>query len=262
MMLKIVILGSGNAFAQFNQYQSAHYIEFDENQKIILDCGPAILQAVQSSDVNIDDLDCLFISHLHGDHLAGLPFLLLYYKFVVNRINKPLHIYGPPGLLNQLENLFNGNYPNLLLNDNSLYEIHEIGLNETKKVLGSVSVTSFEANHIPNAFGYTVEKNNLKIIYSGDNEFKPEQIKYFDNGTVLIHEMNTMDSTAGGHTSWILFKEHIDKILEKVGKIIAVHTSIDVRNENESTFEQKLIRARDGSTFLFNDKGRLYQMML
>jgi hypothetical protein len=66
----------------------------------------------------------------------------------------------------------------------------------------------------------------------------------------------------GGHTSWDLLNEHLEEILSKVGKIIVVHTSMDVRNEPESTFSNKIIRARDGSMFLFNEKGRLYQMIL
>ena len=99
-------------------------------------------------------------------------------------------------------------------------------------------------------------------IYSGDNELIPDQINEFSDGTVLIHELTTMDSTAGGHTSWNLLNHHLDEILSKVSKIIAVHTSTDVREEPESTFAGRVIRAQDGSIFLFNEKGRMYQMLL
>ena len=102
----------------------------------------------------------------------------------------------------------------------------------------------------------------MKVIYSGDNELKPQQLDEFSNGTVLIHELTTMNSTAGGHTSWSLLKENIDDILSKVGKVIVVHTSQDVRSEPESTFDGKVIRSQDGSIFLFNEKGRMYQMIL
>lgn len=260
-MLKVVILGSGNAFAHGNQYQSAHYIEFNEKDKLLLDCGPAILQAVQAAEINIDDLQYLFITHLHGDHLAGIPFLLLHYKYILQRFDNPLQIIGPIGLTKQLDFLLKGNYPNLL-DTGQLFEIREINIGEELTVLDSITVKSYEAFHIPNAMGYTISKGELKVIYSGDNELKPEQLEHFDNGTVLIHEMNTMNSTAGGHTSWTLMSDHIDAILQKVGKVIAVHTSLDVRNEPETTFGQKIIRARDGSTFHFNEKGRLYQMVL
>ena len=115
---------------------------------------------------------------------------------------------------------------------------------------------------LSNAFGYTIRKDNLKVIYSGDNELKQEQLQEFKNGTVLIHELTTMDSTGGGHTSWSVMKNYIDEILSIVGKVIVIHTSLDVRNEPEKTFDSKIIRAQDGSEFLFNEKGRLYQMVL
>ena len=260
-MLKIVILGSGNAFAHGNQFQSCHLIEFDGNKKILLDCGPTVLQAVQSAQVSINDLNYVLISHLHGDHLAGIPFLLLHYKFIESR-TKPLQIIGPIGLKEQLEYLIKGNYPNILLNGEDLFEIHELQLGQEKSIFDSIIIKSFEAHHIPNAFGYTVRKDNLKIIYSGDNELAQDQLSEFKNGTVLIHELTTMESTAGGHTSWSLMKEFIDEISNLVGKVIVVHTSMDVRNEPEKTFDSKIIRAQDGSEFLFNEKGRLYQMII
>lgn len=260
-MLKIVILGSANAFAHSNQYQSAHYIEFDEKNKILLDCGPAILQAIQSAEVNLNDLRYLLISHLHGDHMAGIPFLLLYFRFLSER-KEPLHIIGPPGLKEQLSYLLKGNYPNILTEDEALFDVCELNFQETKELADSTIIKPFEAHHIPNAFGYTIQKNNLKIVYSGDNELKSDQLEEFKNSTVLIHELTTMDSTTGGHTSWNVLREFIDEILKSVGKVIVVHTSADVRNEPEQTFESKIIRAQDGSEFLFNEKGRLYQMVL
>jgi ribonuclease BN (tRNA processing enzyme) len=260
-MLRIIILGSGNAFAHGNQYQSSHYIEFDENKKILLDCGPAILQAIQFADVNIDDLEYLLISHLHGDHIAGIPFLLLHYKFIIQR-KKPLQIIGPPGLKNQLEKLLDANYLSLLTKQDDLFEIQELALQEEKEIFGKIRLKPFHAYHIPNAFGYTIVRDGIKVIYSGDNELKADQITEFENGSVLIHEMTTMRPIEGGHTSWDLLNEHLEEILSKVGKIIVVHTSMDVRNEPESTFSNKIIRARDGSMFLFNEKGRLYQMIL
>ena len=48
-MLKIVILGSGNAFGHDNQFQSCHYVEFAEKYQLLKDSGPAILQAVQAA---------------------------------------------------------------------------------------------------------------------------------------------------------------------------------------------------------------------
>ena len=95
-----------------------------------------------------------------------------------------------------------------------------------------------------------------------DNELQPNQIKEFDNTTVMIHELTSMDSTKGGHTSWPLMKEYLNEILSKVKYIILVHTSEDVRNEPNQTFPSNVIRAMDGSSFEFNKKGNMFQMVL
>ncbi len=261
-MLKILVLGSGNAFGQGNQFQSCHYIEFEEKYKILLDCGPTILQSLQAAEINIDDLKYLLISHLHGDHIAGIPFLLLHYKFILHRVNNPLLIIGPYGLTEQLENLIKGNYPDALTKEDNLYQVQELQLQEEKFLWDKIKIESFEAHHIPNAFGYVLQKDQLKVIYSGDNKFNEDQMKEFSNGTVLIHELTTMNSTAGIHTSWELLQKYIDEILTHVGKVITVHSGTDVKEEPESSFAGKIIRAQDGSYFLFNDNGRMYQMMI
>ena len=261
-MLKILVLGSGNAFGHGNQFQSCHYIEFEEKYKILLDCGPTILQSLQAAEINIDDLKYLLISHLHGDHIAGIPFLLLHYKFILHRVNNPLLIIGPYGLTEQLENLIKGNYPDALTKEDNLYQVQELQLQEEKFLWDKIKIKSFEAHHIPNAFGYVLQKDQLKVIYSGDNKFNEDQMKEFSNGTVLIHELTTMNSTAGIHTSWELLQKYIDEILTHVGKVITVHSGTDVKEEPESSFAGKIIRAQDGSYFLFNDNGRMYQMMI
>lgn len=261
-MLKVITLGSGNAFGQANQFQSTHYIEFNDEFKVLLDCGPAILQAAQSAEVNLDNLQYLLVSHLHGDHMAGIAFLLLHYKFVLKRLSNPLHIIGPPGLQEQLDHLIKGNYPQALTKEDNLYEVQELQLQQEITLFDTIKVKSYEAYHIPNAFGYTIQYNGLKVIYSGDNELHANQIEEFTDGTVLLHELTAMDSTAGGHTSWTLLEPYMDEILAKVSKVIVVHSSPDVRNEPEATFNGKIIRAQDGSTFLFNEKGRMYQMIL
>ena len=261
-MLKVIILGSGNAFGHGNQFQSSHYIEFEEKHKLLLDCGPTILQALQSAEVNIDDLQFLLISHLHGDHTAGIPFLLLHYKYVLKRFTNPLQIIGPPGLKDHLMHLLTGNYPNLLSPEENLFNVYEILVNKEIKILDSIVIRSYEAHHITNAFGYTIQFSTLKVIYSGDNKLDADQIKHFSNGTVLIHELSTLHSTEGGHTSWDLMKNYVDEILMNVSKIIAVHTNLEVRNDSEETNDRKILTASDASVILFNEKVRLYQIIL
>jgi len=259
-LLKIITLGSGNAFAHKNSFQSVHYIEINQ-KKVLFDCGPAILNAAQNAEVDLSNLEYLFISHLHGDHMSGIPFLILSYKYDLQR-KKPLKIIGPYGLSEQLDFAIKGSYPGLLSKEENLFEVIELELNQKFIIYDEIQIKPFKAFHIPNAFCFSLEYQNLKIVYSGDNELNPAQLKELDNTTVLIHELTTMNSSNGGHTSWNLMKEFLDELESKTKYIILVHTSQDVRDEPNDTFPKNFFRAKDGSIFEFNQDGRLFQMVL
>ena len=65
--------------------------------RFLLDCGPSILPALKRAGLSSNHFPLVFISHLHGDHVGGLPFLLLDAIFPAAR-SQPLTLVGPPGL--------------------------------------------------------------------------------------------------------------------------------------------------------------------
>ena len=61
----------------------------------LIDCGASSLPALKRLGIARDDIDLILITHFHGDHFAGLPFLLLDAQFT--RRTRPLVIAGPAG---------------------------------------------------------------------------------------------------------------------------------------------------------------------
>ncbi|MHA2365081.1 MAG: MBL fold metallo-hydrolase [Candidatus Hodarchaeales archaeon] len=257
MTIEIVILGSGNAFADDGFHQSAHLINYSPSKSLLLDCGPTILASAKQNhrDINLSNINILLISHLHGDHLAGIPFLLLHYKYLEPRI-KPLQIYGPPGLKKHLNLLIQSTYPSIFDNTNNLYQTFELSLESGLiEIDSAIRVQPFEAIHIPDAFFYKIHfENNFVIAYSGDNQFTIEkQLKAIKNADVLIHECSFLDFDVGGHTSWNLLNKHLDTILSNVKMLILVHLDTNVRKASSEMFPKNVYRAIDGSKYLFND---------
>src|SRR5439155_560156 len=71
----------------------------------ILDCGPTVLQSLKRSGRDPGAVDFVLLSHLHGDHFGGVPFLFMEYRYEEPR-SRPLAVYGPPGTERRVRGLF------------------------------------------------------------------------------------------------------------------------------------------------------------
>src|SRR5262249_50077723 len=93
--MRITVLGAGDAFSSGGRRQSGYLVETD-GTGFLLDCGTTTLLALKALGIAAGRVDFIAISHLHGDHFGGLPFLFLEYLYEQPR-TRPLLIAGPPG---------------------------------------------------------------------------------------------------------------------------------------------------------------------
>src|SRR6266478_6724719 len=94
--LDVTVLGAADAFCSGAHLNAAYLFE-TSGATFLVDCGPTILVAMKQRAIDTTCLDFAIISHLHGDHFAGLPFLLLEYMYE-NPRHRPFLIVGPPGI--------------------------------------------------------------------------------------------------------------------------------------------------------------------
>lgn len=94
--MKIIFLGTGAAVPSKNRKLSSIAIK-RKNEILILDAGEGLQYQLIEADLNIMKISKIFISHLHGDHIFGLPGLILTLKMYHRK--KPLQLYGPPGII-------------------------------------------------------------------------------------------------------------------------------------------------------------------
>jgi ribonuclease BN (tRNA processing enzyme) len=95
MGLTLTFLGSGDAFGSGGRLQTCMLLESD-GRRWLLDCGATSLVALRRAGVDPATIDAILISHLHGDHFGGVPFVLLDGQF--RRGARPLVIAGPRGV--------------------------------------------------------------------------------------------------------------------------------------------------------------------
>src|SRR5215216_441431 len=94
-MVAVRFLGSGDAFGSGGRFQACISVRAHEAH-VLLDCGATTLVAMRRLGVDPGSVDAVVVSHLHGDHFGGLPFLVLDAQF--SRRERPLVVAGPPGV--------------------------------------------------------------------------------------------------------------------------------------------------------------------
>ena len=92
MTFEVTILGSGSAAPSANLHHTAHALNVHE-QFYLIDCGEGTQERMRQYGISPMKLNAVFISHLHGDHVFGLPGIIS----TLNHLGRktPLHIFGP-----------------------------------------------------------------------------------------------------------------------------------------------------------------------
>ena len=104
-------LGTGDAFSAAGSFQ-ASYLVRAPGTTVLLDCGSGTLTSLKRHRIDAAPIDLVLLSHLHGDHFAGLPFLFLEYTYEQPR-QRPLTIAGPPGTEERVRALYSAAYKEL-----------------------------------------------------------------------------------------------------------------------------------------------------
>jgi len=94
--LSIIFLGTGGSWPTVKRNVSSVAIKRD-SEVILFDCGEGTQRQFQKSNLSYMQISKIFITHFHGDHFLGIPGLIQ--TMQLNDRRKPLHIYGPKGII-------------------------------------------------------------------------------------------------------------------------------------------------------------------
>jgi ribonuclease BN (tRNA processing enzyme) len=97
----VTFAGSGDAFGSGGRFQACvHLRGADGSGPVLLDCGATSLSALKRLGLDPGEIGAVFISHLHGDHFGGIPFLILDGPF--SGRTAPITVAGPRGIARRL----------------------------------------------------------------------------------------------------------------------------------------------------------------
>ncbi len=194
--VELTILGTGDAFASHGRFQSGYIID-SPNCRILMEAGPTALCAMKRLDFKPADIDMILISHLHGDHFGGMPFLLLEYLYESPR-QKPLTIIGPPRLAERTWSLFRTMFPGTKpdlgrLIDKLKFVVLEPGFNQK---IGPMHLRAMRTPHMKHDFSlaYRIAIGDKSIAFSGDSGWTEELLPFVAGADLFLCECTYFES--------------------------------------------------------------------
>jgi ribonuclease BN (tRNA processing enzyme) len=240
--VQIHFLGTGDAFSAGGRQQAAYLIQSSRGS-LLLDCGSTALAALKRYDLPVSSIDRILLSHLHGDHFAGLPFFLLHYVYVEPRA-KPLKIIGPEGLKGRVELIFRAMYPDSASVPLS-YDIEFIELHPGRPPLSmdELLINPFRVPHQkqPLSLGFEIRVDGRKIVYSGDTGWTEDLVARSQNADLLICECSFFETRMETHLDYPRIADNKERFGAK--RVILTHLGHEVLRRQQ---EVGLELAHDG----------------
>ena len=195
--IRVTLLGTGCPPPVMNRFGPSTLVEAAE-QKLLFDVGRGALQRLTELKVPWQDVQGVFLTHLHSDHIVGFPDLWLTGWLIAPGRNVPLRVWGPPGtvdMMTHLQQAFQYDIAVRAANDRASPDGAVLRVEEIREGViyekGGVSVTAFEVDHAPveHAFGYRIDYAGRSVVLSGDTRVSEKLIRYSQGVDVLVHEV-------------------------------------------------------------------------
>jgi len=200
--IKVTLLGTGTPVPAMNRFGPSILVEAG-GQKLLFDAGRGARQRLAQLKVRWQDVDGVFLTHLHSDHVVGFPDLWLTGWLVGPGRDRPLRVWGPRGtqkMMSKLEEAYDFDIRIRLYDDRAapngvllfVRDINE-GIAFERDVL---KITAFEVDHSPAwpAFGYRVDSGGRSVVLSGNTRVSQNLIRHAAGVDVLVHEFASPES--------------------------------------------------------------------
>jgi ribonuclease Z len=200
-VFRVTLLGTGDPIPRIDRFGPSTLIEVG-TQKLLFDAGRGVTQRLGQLHIPLRDIDMLFLTHFHSDHLVGLPDLWLtgWLPPPFGRRATPLRITGPLGTDELVTNLTAAFQPDIKIRiaDEVLppagieFFTREFSANGIVYSEHGVVVRAFAVDHgalIKPAYGYRIEYGGHSVVISGDTRFDENLIAESQGADLLIHEV-------------------------------------------------------------------------
>ncbi|MCX4820593.1 MBL fold metallo-hydrolase [Streptomyces sp. NBC_01142] len=248
--LHLTVLGSATPYPSVDNPCSG-YLVTGGDVRLWMDAGTGTLAQLQRH-VRLDELDAIWISHLHADHSADL--LTAYYGalFADVRLTAPIPLFGPPGIADRLAHFLTNTSVRSPVE--SAFAVHELYDGHRAEV-GPLTLTSRAVAHGMPAFALRVEAGGRALVYSGDTAPCANLTSLADGCDALLCEAESASAPTRGEPVHHTPEDAGETARSaRAGRLIVTHVGRFLTPEKAlvragTRFEGRIDYAAPGSSF-------------
>ena len=194
--MQLTLLGTGCPKVDHKRFGPSNLVKTNKSL-ILIDCGSGVTQRLEQAKVSSADIDALFLTHLHSDHVVDF-YQLIISSWHLYRV-KPWAVYGPKGtkrflrlIMNAWKNERNERIKYEKRSSIKAFNIQVKEFNSNGKIkIKDLIIEYFEVDHKPvkYAYGFNFHHKNKKLTISGDTKPCDNLMKYAQLADVLLHEV-------------------------------------------------------------------------
>jgi ribonuclease BN (tRNA processing enzyme) len=215
--MEVKFIGSGDAFGSGGRLQPCILVT-DKKYCFALDFGLSSLIGLRQQEIDPNTIDTVFLSHLHGDHCGGVPFLLID-AMLGSKRKSPLTVIGPEGIESHISQLREALFPGShIMKPKFTVEYFEINHRQTIQ-FENYKISAIDARHTitTKPLALKIESEKKILAYTGDGELTQNLIEFTTDADLLIAESYYFDKAVKWHLNYPDIKDL------KAKKIILTH---------------------------------------
>ena len=243
--MRLTIIGCGDAFGAGGSLHTSFHVRSSAST-FLIDCGASTLIGMRRLGLDPKDIDAVFVTHLHGDHFGGLPWLLLDAQFASKR-TRPMIVTGPKGIEARFVKAAEALYPNSTTAKSFKFTFVEYEEQKPLEV-GGITVTPFEVKHPSGAPPYALRFSidGKVVAFTGDTGWIDTLDKVAHGAELFISECFQYDVTLPIHLDY----KTIDANYQKLGakRVLLTHMGEAMLSHVGKVDRSRYLVAEDGMT--------------
>jgi ribonuclease BN (tRNA processing enzyme) len=221
--MKLQFLGSGNAFTLLN-YQSAAMLTHND-KNFLIDCGSDTRFSADKCGFTFSDIDAVYVSHLHGDHIGGLEWLGFTTYFTPN-VDRP-KLFIEKALISDLWLSLKGGMESLqgkIATLDTYFEVMPIEVNHPFNWNG-ISFDAVQTLHITNKYKHVPSyglmwstEEDKRAYFTTDCQYAPESsmMAFYKEADYIFHDCETAPYESGVHAHYNQLKQLPEEVKNKM----------------------------------------------